>query len=271
MRKLSVAVFLAAIVLSIGCATTDYPVIFDTRGADANAVLQSFYDKAYIIPSSQVATIWSDGTDELYTEVTQDWKGDQWLYTYDNFDPTATVEFLNQTYCDPVRQTNCALATAWNPDTADDQMFDYTYDTTCAGARSLSLLVSYSSRIGECGSGIWADKQGAAYEFSNLNVVTFRGKNFYHLPIDSSVASFAVRGQDGAQQTMPIFGRFNAYVDNSFRTAVPITPNAKYQLNWLSNWVAAHGHSLDVNLTYGSLNSNFKVNVTSVQDALNRL
>jgi len=271
MRKLSFAAFLAAVVLSLGCAITDYPVIFDTRGADANAVLQSFYDKAYVIPSSQVATIWADGTDELYTEVTQDWKGDQFLYTFDNFDATASVEFLDQTYCDPVRQSNCAITTAWNPDDASDVQFDYTYDLSCTGARSLSLLVGYSSRIGECGSGIWADKQAAYYEFSTLSKVTFRGKDYYHLPIDNSIATFAITGADGAQSTMPIFGRFNAYVDDRLRTAFPITPNAKYQLRWLDNWVAGHGSQINMNVTYGSLNTNFHMNVTSVQNALNRL
>jgi hypothetical protein len=271
MRKVLVASFLAAVVFSLGCAVTDYPVIFDTRGADSNAVLQSFYDLAYIIPSSSVATIWADGSDELYTEVSQDWKGDQWLKTYNNFDASGVINFLDQTYCDPVRQDNCAIATAWNPDLATDQPFDYTADTTCTGYRSLSLLLGMSSRLGECGSGIFADKQAAAYEFSTLERVNFRGKDYYHLPIDSSVASFAVTGQDGASTTMPIFGRFNGYIDEHMRTVIPVTPNAKFQLRWLGNWTAAHGSRIDMNLTYGSMNVNFKVNVTTVDNALDRL
>lgn len=271
MRKLGLAAFLAAAVLSFGCALTDYPVIFDSRGADGNAVLQSFYDKAYVLPTSQVATIWNDGSDELYTEVTQDWKGDQYLYTFNNFDPTSTVLMLDQTYCDPLRQSNCAVITSWNPDTSADNPFDYALDTTCSGARSISLLLQQSERIGECGSGLWADKQGLAYQFSTLEKVNFRGTDYYHLPIDGSVASFGVTGQDGAQTTMPVFGRFNAYLDHRLRTVIPMTPNTRYQLNWLNNWVAAHGNQVSVDLTYGSLNANFKASIRGLSDALNRL
>ncbi len=270
MRKLLCTAFLAAVVLSLGCAITDYPVITDARGGD-NGVMQSFYDKAYIVPSGSVATIWDDGTDELYTQVTQDWKGDQWLYTYNNFDPTAAVTFLDQTYCDPVRQSNCALATAWNPDIASDDVFDYTYDTSCSGARSLSLLVSYTARNGECGSGLWTDRQAAAFEFSQLEKTNFRGHEYYSLPIDNSVASFSLTGGDGAQGVMPVFGRFNGYIDSKLRTAFPMTPNAKFQLRWLDNWVNAHGNNIDVDATYGSLTANFKLHVTTVKNALDRL
>ena len=76
MKKLLLIALLAA--FSLGCAVTDYPVIFDTRGADSNGVMTGQYDLAFII-TSQVATIWDDGSDELFTLVSQDWKGDQWL------------------------------------------------------------------------------------------------------------------------------------------------------------------------------------------------
>lgn len=283
MRKVLLLSCLAA--LSLGCATTDYPVIFDTRGADAGAVMTGQYDEAYLIPSGQTATLWDDGSDELYTQVVQDWKGDQWLYTYNNFDASGVINFLAQTYCDPTRQDNCRITSAWNPDLPNayphgdqgagynnvDDVFDYIWDQSCAGSRSLSLLVSYSSRLGECGSGIMSDRQGAALEFSNLERVNFRGKDYYHLPIDSSVASFSVTGQDGATSPMPIFGRFNGYVDESLRLAIPVTPNAKYQLRWVGNWVANHGSYMNVDMTYGALTSNFRINVTTVTNALDRL
>lgn len=292
MRKLLCTAFLAAVVLSLGCAITDYPVITDTRGADANGVLVSFYDKAYIVPvAGQAATLWEDGTEENYTQLTQDWKGDQWLYTYVNFDPTGAVQFLDQTYCDPVRQTNCSIITAWNPDLPNayphgdqnagydnaDDPFDYVLDENCAGLRSLSYVVSLSTREGdargvaECGSAIWADKQSAAYEFSLLETVNFRGRDYYHLPIDNSVAAFSLVGQDGAQGQMPVFGRFNAYIDRKLRTVFQVTPNARFQLRWIDNWVATHGNYIDVDATYGSLTMNYKVNVTTMKNALDRI
>ena len=283
MRKVLLLSFLA--VLSLGCAITDYPVITDTRGADFGGVMSGQYDEAYIIPSGQVATIWADGSDELYTLVVQDWKADQWLFTYNNFDASGAINFLAQTYCDPTRQDNCRISTSWNPDLPNayphgdqgagynnvDNVFDYTVDTSCLGFRSLSVLVSYTSRFGECGSGIWADKQGAALEFSRLERVNFRGNEYYHLPIDSSVAAFNVRGQDGAVSPMPIYGRFNGYIDEQLRLAIPVTPNAKYQLRWLGNWVNNHGSYLDMDFTYGALTANFKVSITTVENALDRL
>jgi hypothetical protein len=238
------------------------------------------YDLAYIV-TSQVATIWDDGSDELFTLVSQDWKGDQWLKTYNNYDPSGLINFLDQTYCDPTFDSSfCAIATAWNPDLPNayphgdqgagynnvDDVFDYVLDLNCNGARSLSLLVSYTSRYGECGSSVWADRQGAAYEFSLLEKVNFRGQSVYHIPVDSTVATFTVNGAD-----LPIYGRFNMYMNDKLQVAFPVTPNARYQLNAIDRVIQRDGHFLDVNMTYGSLNANFKVNVTTVQNALDRL
>ncbi len=278
MKKLLLIALLAA--FSLGCAITDYPVIFDTRGADADGVMTGQYDLAYLV-TSQVATIWDDGSDELFTLVSQDWKGDQWLKTYNNFDPSGLINFLDQTYCDPTFDSSfCAIATAWNPDLPNayphgdqgagynnvDDPFDYVLDLNCNGARSLSLLVSYTSRYGECGSSVWADRQGAAYEFSLLEKVNFRGQSVYHIPVDSTVATFTVNGAD-----LPIYGRFNMYMNDKLQVAFPVTPNARYQLNAIDRVIQRDGHFLDVNMTYGSLNANFKVNVTTVQNALDRL
>jgi hypothetical protein len=278
MKKLLLIALLAA--FSLGCAITDYPVIFDTRGADADGVMTGQYDLAYIV-TSQVATIWDDGSDELFTLVSQDWKGDQWLKTYNNYDPSGIINFLDQTYCDPTFDSSfCAIATAWNPDLPNayphgdqgagynnvDDVFDYVLDLNCNGARSLSLLVSYTSRYGECGSSVWADRQGAAYEFSLLEKVNFRGQSVYHIPVDSTVATFTVNGAD-----MPVYGRFNMYMNDKLQVAFPVTPNARYQLNAIDRVIQRDGHFLDVNMTYGSLNANFKVNVTTVQNALDRL
>ncbi len=278
MKKLLLIALLAA--FSLGCAVTDYPVIFDSRGADGNGVMTGQYDLAYIT-TSQVATLWDDGSDELFTLVSQDWKGDQWLKTYNNFDPSGAINFLDQTYCDPTFDSSfCAIATAWNPDLPNayphgdqgagygnvDDPFDYVADFNCNGARSLSLLVSYTSRYGECGSSVWADRQGAAYEFSLLDKVNFRGQSVYHIPVDSTVASFTVNGSE-----MPVYGRFNMYMNDKLQVAFPMTPNARYQLNAINRVIERDGHFMDVNMTYGSLNANFKVNVTTVQNALDRL
>lgn len=270
MRKLIYAALISAVLLSLGCAITDYPVIFDDRGPWGDTVLDSFYDQAYIIPSSQVATIYADGSDELFTTVVQDNRADQWLYTYNNFDASGVISFLDQTYCDPTR-VGCALATAWNPDLPTayphgdqgndvDDPFDYVFDPSCSGARSLSILSSVGSRIGECGSGVMADPQAFSYEFSLLEQVDFRGQMAYELPIDSSVASFALTSHDnGVSQNMPIYGRFTGYLDSELRLALPITPNMEYQQRALDNFASANGNRIQVDVTYGSLTAVYNV------------
>lgn len=274
MRKLIYTAFLAAVVLSLGCAITNYPVITDSAGPVGGQVMNSFYDKAYVIPSSQVATIWADGTDELFTLVTQDWKADQRLFTYNNFDSTGIVSFLDQTYCDPTRQTNCALATAWNPDLPDnyphgseggstgnsgdpnqvDNPFDFDADDSCSGYRSLSLLLSVGSRIGECGSSI-DDFQGAAAMFAGLDVTTFQGRTVYHAPINASTIAVDANGVN-----VPVVGQHNVYFDEYMRAAVQTNAATRYQISAFERVIGQLGTSaLDINVVYDTLEANYRV------------
>lgn len=282
MKKVIYTAFIAAVALSMGCAITNYPVITDSAGPWGDAVMDSYYDKAYIIPSGQIATLWADGSDLLFTLVTQDWAGDQTLYTYNNFDPTSTVIFLDQdfAYCDPTRQTNCPTVIAYNPDLPDayptsptgqtgnpspsDDPFDYIWDTTCPGARSLSLLVSYGFRIGECGSGIWENRQDAAREFALLEPTTFQGKKVYALPMNSAVAEVRLTSAGGMSDLMPFYGNYQLYLDDKHRVILEPTPSMKYQQRWLDNWLEANGSFVDIDLTYGSLEANWKAQIWAV-------
>jgi hypothetical protein len=96
----------------------------------------------------------------------------------------------------------------------------------------MCFLVSYTTRLGECGS----------------------------------VASFALNGTD-----FPIYGRFNFYLNDRLQLLLPVTANARHQLEALDRVVQRDGHFLDVDVTYGPLTANFKVTVTTVQNALDRL
>lgn len=285
MKQLLAGVSVCFVLLSLGCVVTEYWVITDSHGPYDNNVLTGQYEQAYIIPSSTVATIWSDGSDEFYSLVSQDWKGDQWLYTYNNFDPSGTMLFLDQTYCDPVRQSDCAILTSWNPDLPNayphgsegagsnlvDDPFDYIFNPSCSGARSLCFLSAVNTRIGECGSGLLADRQGAYQEISTLDRTNFRGRNVYHLPLNNSLASFNLTGEDGSTTLAPIYGQFNLYLDERLRTIAPVTPNARYQLRWLDSYAKTHGNVIDVGVTYGAMNANFKIKVRSVAGALDRM
>jgi hypothetical protein len=286
MKKLLYGAFIGAVALSLGCAVTNYPVIFDSRGAYDNAVLDGQYDEAYIIPSSSVATLWDDGSDELYTLVAQNWTGDQWLRTYNNFDASGALNFLDQTYCDPTRQSNCDVVESWNPDLPDayphgstnapyntvDNIFDYTLDASCSGARSVSLLLSMSSRIGECGSGIMADLQGSMFELSNFETTNAYGRTMYSVPLNNSSTGIEIVAQDGTVVNPSIPGTVQLYVEpRTLNTVVPMTGNMRYIARYLGSLTAAHGSALNVNVTYNSLTTSFSVNVTGVDGVLDRL
>lgn len=276
MKKLVYGAIVLAVAVSFGCAVTDYPVIFDSAGPWENAVLDGQYDQAYIVPTSQVATIWDDGTDELYTLVAQDWKGDQWLYTYDNYDPTGAVMLLDQTYCDPNHGDDCFIVKSWNPDYPNaypwngqdssneaDDPFDGVENPDCQGYRSLSMLLEQGTRLMECGSGIMDDRQNAYFEYSLLEKTTFRGREVYSLPVDANIAELTVRGVDDFAAQMPIYGRYEFYLDQDLRLAVPMTPNMEYQQDWLQSFTEQHGDALRLQLRYGSLQAQYRGRLVS--------
>lgn len=260
MKKLLFSVVLLSL-LAAGCAVTDYPVITDDRGSFSGVIRTGH--KAYMIPSGQVATSWSDGSDELFSMVYQNQYGDQKIYTFNNFDPTGSVLFMDQTYCD-WRYDGSEITRAWNPANANvDSIFDYEFFPDASGARSLSLLVSYTSRIGECGDGMFsANKQAMYGEFANLSTTTWRGGTAYIVPINSGNTSVSLNNQ-----SMPIYGQFNAFLTDKMQLVVPMTPNARHELRWLSGFAATQGKLANASITYGSMSAN--VNIALAADGIN--
>jgi len=262
MKKLLFFALLLALVA--GCAVTDYPVITDTRGAFTGIIRTGH--KAYIVPTSSVATIYPDGSDELFSMVSQNQYGDQKIYTFDNFDPTAVGNLLDQTYCD-WRYDGCELARATNNNNPADVVDDYEFFPDCAGARSLSMLYQPVSRIGECGDkGFWGDKQKFMGEFANLATTTWRGGTSYIIPIDSSNTSVSLT-TNRTTEAVPLFGSFNMFINDKFQIMVPVTPNARHELRWLSSFVEQNGAKVNASVDYNSLSTSFQV--TLAGDGLN--
>ena len=116
-RALS-ALSLLGLLAGVGCHISDYPVITDDRG-DYSGVVRTGH-KAYI----------------------------ERLYSFNNYDPTASVIYLDQTYCD-WQYEGCPPAKSWNP-VQNDEPFDLEddlYDFDCSGARSLCVWVAMTTRI----------------------------------------------------------------------------------------------------------------------------
>jgi hypothetical protein len=257
MKKLLFSVLLLAI-LAAGCAVTDYPVITDSRGSYTGIIRTGH--KAYVKESGQVATTWPDGSDDLFTLVYQNQYGDQKLYTFNNYDPSGSVMFLDKTYCD-WRYSQDEIVRAWNPaNSYIDNPFDYEFFPDASGARSLSLLVGMSSRLGECGDAIFQhSKQDLMGEFANLATTSYRGGTAYVLPINANNSTFTLTTAAAGTQTIPVMGNMTGFITNDLNLILPMTPNMRHELSWVSNWVSQHGVQATVGITYGSLNTNVGV------------
>lgn len=189
-KRLTLMLLMTGVValLASGCAITDYPVITDTdycvnanvdmeicydgcdiahdakdddkdTGSDKTNTKDGYHSDAHIVETTQAAVIFTDGTEELVSDVHQSANGDQTIYTYSHYcagsdgnSPAANI-FHGDVYCNPMKETTdgCVIAAAPNPVSGDVDVFDYTLDTTCQGTRALGALVSFLVRTAECG------------------------------------------------------------------------------------------------------------------------
>jgi hypothetical protein len=211
--------FIAVLALSLGCATTNYPIITDTHGDAENFVVNT-NGKAPHVPSSQVITLWDDRNDELFAMIDQNSAGDQTIGTYNNVsygDP----KFMGWTYCAP-DWTGCAVAVADNPVAGDVDYFDYVWKTQCLGAMSLSVLVSYNARMGECGRAVFGPDMQAA----KLDLMYPIGDN-YGILLTRNELSINALYADGSSSSIPVTAISGTYYTNPGAWAVRInTSNA---------------------------------------------
>jgi hypothetical protein len=177
MRKLLYLGFCLVLSMGVGCAITDYETItdntqfvnsffkdkdFEKGKAPEDGFIVDTDGKAHIIESSQVATIWSDGTDELLVFVDQAANGDRVLYTYNNFATVDQSTFHDDLFCNP-DWSGCAVWTARDAGDCDPAgggcwanfQFDGVADVNCLGIRSLSVLAATTRYVGECGNEIF--------------------------------------------------------------------------------------------------------------------
>lgn len=148
MKKLLYLGIAVALTMGFGCAITDYALI--TSNNQSGPVNTN--GKALIKQSVQVATSWPDGTDCIVWYVDQAANGDRTLTNYDLFTPAGSSlsPFQDTLYCNP-GWNGCSSVTASDPQVGDVDPFDYRFNSNCAGARSLSLLLGTSRYYGECG------------------------------------------------------------------------------------------------------------------------
>lgn len=211
MRLLIRLTFCCLISLGVGCAITDYGTIADndqTRaGNDGPAQVVNTNGKAHINESSQIATLWPDGTDELFSFVDQKSDGTSTITTYNNFStlPLGNGTFHSDLYCN-TEWNGCAIFTA--PDDNDGNLFDGTLNPNCPGARSFSIMLSTGRYYGECGRGaarFSLEQKLAALSSSTRTERFARSGLLWHLsPGDTTV--LARNEETGQTYLVPLFG-----------------------------------------------------------------
>jgi hypothetical protein len=139
-------VFALAMASGFGCALTNYELITDTDGRPVNTA-----GAAYVKQETQFATTYPDGSDNLLWYVEQKANGDRRLSTVNYFSaPGAASLFKDDQYCSP-EPMGCKIVTADDPEIGDVDDYDYRENPSCAGYRSLVLLISATRETGECG------------------------------------------------------------------------------------------------------------------------
>lgn len=206
MRKLFYLGFCLALATGVGCVISDYPIITDT---DQVANGPGFYTvntngKAHLVEHNSYALIVGSDVFESLWFADQKANGDQTLYTYMNSTPYGAGNYFHgDLYCNPDWQ-GCAVATADNPVVGDASIFDYNANFSCKGSAAISLIISMSSRYGECGRAISKADQVALINMAR--VTSQNGKDGLLWSFSPSNTTILVDNNAGVVESLRLNG-----------------------------------------------------------------
>lgn len=266
MRKLFYLGFCLVLAMGVGCAITNYGIIVDNdQGNGSSQDVVNTNGKAHILESSQIATIWSDGTDEIFTHIDQASDGTAVLTNYNNFS-SGSIIFHDDTYCNP-DWNGCSIFTA--PDNNDANIFDGSFNTNCSGARSLSVLLSTGRYYGECGRGntSLADRMAFMNLGQLVNMMGMEGLAYTATAQNTTILA----SNAGGSQILPFAGAIPVtFFANDRLGVVDFTnPLLRSLTDQISNFINATG-SPQVNFTITYNGISFEHNTEIIEDALNR-
>jgi hypothetical protein len=226
-----------AMAMGFGCAITNYSLITDN---DIGGGAVNTNGKATIRQSSQVATTYPDGSDNLQWFVDQNQAGDRVLTTY-NFFTTSGSPFRDDLYCSPDK-TGCAVVTAQDPEVGDADIFDYSWNQNCTGSRSLSLLLSTSRYYGECGRANGDRMQKALSLVSQMTPETINGKTWLKGVLNSTNTTYILNNHNGASAAFAPAGDITVLFNGSQRRAQigMQNPVTRQSLQAVRGWLTSH-------------------------------
>lgn len=278
MKKALYLGFCLVLAMGVGCAITDYDLIVDndqvSNGQGTGVVNTN--GKALIM-SAGVATIWSDGTDELFTMVDQKANGDRTLTTYNNFSTGGDPTFRDDLYCNPDWQ-GCSIFTAPDPEVGDVDSFDGTTNANCFGARSLSLLLGTTRYYGECGRANVPMADRIAF-MNQGQITTVLGKEGLLYNLNRNVLSLTVNNNAGVAMNLPITGDYTMFISDKGRRQISLNMTNPLGANVgraFADFLRTYGTSqTDVTITYNGISASFEMggepmNASNVLGFVNR-
>lgn len=227
-----------ALTMGFGCAITDYSLITDN---DVGGTVQTA-GKAYIKQSSQIAFIYPDGTDNMVWHVDQAASGDRTLYTGNFHDSNypAQSPFKDDLYCSP-DWSGCSIVTASDPQVGDTDIYDYSFNPQCSGARTVSLLTATGRYYGECGRAKANRMQNILNLANQMTPVTQNGTTWLKGVVNSSNLTYIIDNNNGASASFGPASDIVVMVNNNRRATVDMSnPVIGQQLSRVHSWIVAH-------------------------------
>jgi hypothetical protein len=244
--------FAVSMLTGFGCALTNYELITDNdqgqsgpkgkgHGHNNGGGVVDTAGNSYVRQSSQAATTYPDGTDNLIWFVDQKKNGDRKLSTV-NYFTTQGSAFKDDLYCSP-DWGGCKVSTSNDPEIGDVDDYDYRANPNCLGYRSLSLLVSTTRYYGECGRAQTTDRATKMIALANdMTPVQMYGATWLRGNLSALNTSIVLNNRSGSIYSLPITSEIGVTVNFSTRQMIldMTNPNTKGMAQNAISWTTAH-------------------------------
>jgi hypothetical protein len=215
------ALFCVALALGTGCAISNYALITDNdqvSNGQGSGIVNTNGKAVLRTEFFRPVAEYPDGTDQLIHMVDQKANGNRTLTTYNNFSTLAEPAAMDDLYCNPDWQ-GCAIFTAPDPESLDDDPWDGEVHEECFGARSLIMAKNigfFRQYYGECGRGrIPLTDRLAFLNMGRLG--SFRGREALFWTLTRGNTRLVLDNRSGVTREIPLSGRIEMTLPDAAR------------------------------------------------------